>query len=350
MLKWPAVTAMYDLTDLKTMMGVYRRMLTHQQPFLAVRPMHGLANRLRAYCAARAYAEQMGRALLVGRRRRAPEETLEGCVPACPSPHRPRHVSPHTLPHALTPCATRPHILPHALAAALRSRRQAASVRASERALAKAASRLSLGALGWQVHTQTAFTDLLERPEGVDVISTARAGLSAELWKRYNHMVPDRARRRNIVAADGVDTESRSLYVTTAYRLEFDPRRPKLYSRCLQSLRPVAFVRGLLLPTEPGVRHRLWWRRRRGDASPYELAQLGRRARANADGPGLGRTGDRRRHANRVQPGACTVASRRLVRLGATSLASCCPDRRWALAPLSARFGCSPATRSSRNA
>lgn len=114
--------------------------------------------------------------------------------------------------------------------------------------------RLSLGALGWQVHTQTAFTDLLERPEGVDVISTARAGLfPAELWKWYNHMVPDRARRRNIVAADGVDAEGRSLYVTTAYRLESDPPVDReLYSRCLQSLRPVAAVRSLLLPTDPG--------------------------------------------------------------------------------------------------
>jgi len=40
-------------------MQVYDDLLAKGQGYVAVRPMHGLANRLRAYCSARAYAEQV---------------------------------------------------------------------------------------------------------------------------------------------------------------------------------------------------------------------------------------------------------------------------------------------------
>ena len=177
-LKATAVTAMVDLGDLRTLMSVYRNLLSTKQPYLAVRPMHGLANRLRAYCSASAYAQQTGRRLLVV----------------------------------------------------------------------------------WEpdVHTQTTFGDLFEQPAGVDVIRAARAGLfPAELWKWYNHMVPDRARRRNVVSADA---DGRALYVTSAYRLETEPPLDKaLYYSCLRELRPVEEVRSLLIPRggEEGLGRRI---------------------------------------------------------------------------------------------
>jgi hypothetical protein len=46
-------------------MQVYDELLAQRVGFLAVRPMHGMANRLRAVCSARAYAEQTGRRLLL---------------------------------------------------------------------------------------------------------------------------------------------------------------------------------------------------------------------------------------------------------------------------------------------
>jgi hypothetical protein len=64
-LKWAAVTATYDLRDLRTLMSVYQRMLSERRAYLAVRPMYGLANRLRAYCSAAAYAKQTSHQLLV---------------------------------------------------------------------------------------------------------------------------------------------------------------------------------------------------------------------------------------------------------------------------------------------
>ena len=64
-LKMQAVSAMTDLADLRALMRVYRSMLSGKKAYIAVRPMHGLANRLRAYCSASAYAQQTGRGLLV---------------------------------------------------------------------------------------------------------------------------------------------------------------------------------------------------------------------------------------------------------------------------------------------
>ena len=86
-------------------------------------------------------------------------------------------------------------------------------------------------------------------PDGVEVIGASRAGLfPAELWKWYNHMMPERARKRNLITADA---DGRSLYVTTAYRLETDvPVDRQLFSSCLRGLRPVAEVGRLLLPRE----------------------------------------------------------------------------------------------------
>ena len=154
-------------------MRVYQRMLSGQASYVAVRPMHGLANRLRAYCSAAAYARQTKRELLVV----------------------------------------------------------------------------------WEpdIHSHTRFTELFEPADGVAILSSARAGLfPAELWKWYNHMQPDKARKRNPVAADSSDADGRSLYVTTAYKLETEPPLDgALYSDCLRSLQPVAAVRAMLLPREP---------------------------------------------------------------------------------------------------
>lgn len=51
--------------DLTALMRVYDALVSDQVPYLAVRPMYGLASRMRAYCSARAYAQQTGRRLLV---------------------------------------------------------------------------------------------------------------------------------------------------------------------------------------------------------------------------------------------------------------------------------------------
>ena len=64
-LKWPAVSSLSDLGDMRTLMQVYDDLLAKRVGYVAVRPMHGLANRLRAMCSARAYAEQTGRRLLL---------------------------------------------------------------------------------------------------------------------------------------------------------------------------------------------------------------------------------------------------------------------------------------------
>ena len=64
-LKWPAVSSLSDLADMRSLMQVYDDLLAKRVGYVAVRPMHGLANRLRAMCSARAYAEQTGRRLLL---------------------------------------------------------------------------------------------------------------------------------------------------------------------------------------------------------------------------------------------------------------------------------------------
>ena len=52
---------------------------------------------------------------------------------------------------------------------------------------------------------QTHFEDLFEVPEGVEVVSAARAGLfPRELWKWHNHMVCPRQRANcTLIMADG---------------------------------------------------------------------------------------------------------------------------------------------------
>ena len=66
-LKWSVVSAMFDLPDMRALMRVYDGIVgsTPPQPWLAVKPMHGLANRLRAYCSAFAFAKMTSRRLLV---------------------------------------------------------------------------------------------------------------------------------------------------------------------------------------------------------------------------------------------------------------------------------------------
>ena len=66
-LKLTAVSTIYDRRVLDTLMRVYDSMLNSKQPhpYIAVRPMHGLASRMRAYCSAYAYAQMTGRRLLV---------------------------------------------------------------------------------------------------------------------------------------------------------------------------------------------------------------------------------------------------------------------------------------------
>ena len=64
-LKWPIVASLSHLADMRALMRVYDDLLNRRVGYVGVRPMHGLANRLRAVCSARAYAEQTGRRLLV---------------------------------------------------------------------------------------------------------------------------------------------------------------------------------------------------------------------------------------------------------------------------------------------
>ena len=51
--------------ELKALERVYDEMVGRKVKWLAVRAMHGLANRMRAYCSASAWAAQMGRRLLL---------------------------------------------------------------------------------------------------------------------------------------------------------------------------------------------------------------------------------------------------------------------------------------------
>ena len=89
-----------------------------------------------------------------------------------------------------------------------------------------------------RMHSHPFPDDLFERPEDVEVLHSFRAGLlPPELWKWYNHMQPERARRRNPISDISDDLDGRSLYVTTAYRLESDPAVDvDLYRACLREL------------------------------------------------------------------------------------------------------------------
>ena len=164
-IKLPAASSIADLEELKALERVYDEMVGRKVKWLAVRAMHGLANRMRAYCSASAWAAQTGRRLL----------------------------------------------------------------------------------LLWEpdVHCAARFDELFEVPEGVTVVAGATLdAFPTELWKRVDQMGPPKARRRNALSDDA---HGRSLFVTSAYRLEASPQieQPR-HDACLRALRPVADVAALL--------------------------------------------------------------------------------------------------------
>ena len=164
-IKLPAASSIADLEELKALERVYDEMVGRKVKWLAVRAMHGLANRMRAYCSASAWAAQTGRRLLVL----------------------------------------------------------------------------------WEpdVHCAARFDELFEVPEGVTVVAGATLdAFPTELWKRVDQMGPPKARRRNALSDDA---HGRSLFVTSAYRLEASPQieQPR-HDACLRALRPVADVAALL--------------------------------------------------------------------------------------------------------
>ena len=156
-IKLPAASSIADLEELKALERVYDEMVGRKVKWLAVRAMHGLANRMRAYCSASAWAAQTGRRLLVL----------------------------------------------------------------------------------WEpdVHCAARFDELFEVPEGVTVVAGATLdAFPTELWKRVDQMGPPKARRRNALSDDA---HGRSLFVTSAYRLEASPQieQPR-HDACLRALRP----------------------------------------------------------------------------------------------------------------
>jgi hypothetical protein len=64
-LRWAAISSLHELGDIRTLMRVYEGIVSRNERYLAVHAKHGLANRMRAYCSARAFAQQVGLRLLL---------------------------------------------------------------------------------------------------------------------------------------------------------------------------------------------------------------------------------------------------------------------------------------------
>ncbi|KAL1519493.1 hypothetical protein AB1Y20_023011 [Prymnesium parvum] len=208
-LKWSTVSALYELSDMRVLMQVYHEMLQQKQQYVAVRPMHGLANRLRSYCSADAFARATGRKLLV---------VWEPDIHSQETPPAPllSHIATLPPPSLLTAAFTNPPHRHHSTYATFPT-------------------------------SLTKFHQLFEPDDPVLSISMFEPGIfPPELWRRFDQMATERARKRNAVTEDD---QGRSLYVISAYTISSNPPvQPELMKSCLRRLRPVAEVRELLLP------------------------------------------------------------------------------------------------------
>jgi len=225
-LKSAIVGTIESIDEVRTLTNVYINLLQRGKAYIAVRPMHGLVNRLRAYCSAAAYARQTRRRLLVVWEpdvhcRARFEDVLIGALPSDIGRSFAHPVHGHMAEFTAGALVT------------------------GSNGIATAAS---------TVPTSTSVVEPpstdVALPASVEVIGTYSPGLfPVELWKRHDHMSgSERTRRRNPVGADNSDR--RSLLVSTAYRLESVPAvEHSLYATCLRSLKPTAAVAELLRRT-----------------------------------------------------------------------------------------------------
>ena len=212
-LKPSSLATLTDSNELNMLLRVHHGMLTLRQAYLAVRPMHGLANRMRAYCSAHAYAQQTGRRLLL-----VWEPDVHTWARFDELFERP--------PGGADASATM------------------ASTDATHAASASAAA----GA-GARVATVTASSVGVARRVGIPPVELLHryhpSLFPLELWRHYDQMGHERARRRQALPPED---DGRSLFVSSAYKLETSPPvNRSLYAACLRGLRPVAAVKAMLV-------------------------------------------------------------------------------------------------------
>ena len=198
------VASLYSTADLSTLIRVYESLVGQRRRYLAVRPMHGLASRLRAFCSAQAYARQTHRKLLVvwdasDVHMRARFEDLL----------RPPEA-------AMPPSAANDEV--------------AAAPGGDESEEGRVAQPL---------------------PAPFEIVYTYKPALfPLELWRRADQMGLERGRRRNVLIEDAGGRAA--LFVTTASRLEsVPPVDEDLYSSCIRRLKPAAAVRLFLKENDP---------------------------------------------------------------------------------------------------
>ena len=239
-----AVADVYSLPDLTALGRVYDRLLNQQERYLAVRPVGGLASRMRSFCSARALAHQTGRKLLVVWEVKVVSPVrLSDLIVRPPTEEegsRAAADATDALKVLATTAATAKGTTPAGPLAAAAEEGEAPAGAAGTAAAAAAAAAAAEAAEAAAAEVATMAAAPLE------LISTYRPALfPLEHWRRLDQTGSSaRARRRNAVSDDD---SGKGVLVSSAYVLEADPPVGEpLYAACLRGLQPAAEVRALL--------------------------------------------------------------------------------------------------------